>query len=168
MADRGIRQAVDSVRSHAPSPPPHRLASQANPSSSSQPSGSSHQLPSSSNRGPSTMPSTFGRPVQAFAAPSSRPLPPSNPRQGTLGHAAQRPAADAQRYPAQAMPAWMQKAKQAGVQAKVSGLHEHDVPFARSKCWQQGRVMRSLLASGVLPDTAVQHLCSRHLRQSKR
>ena len=131
MADRGIRQAVDSVRSQAPSPPPHRVASQARPSSSNHPSGSSHQLPGPSNRGPGTMPSTSGRPVQASAAPCSRPLPPSNLRQGSLGYAAQRPASDAQRYSAQAMPAWMQKAKQAGVQAKLSASHEHSPPFAQ-------------------------------------
>ena len=114
MADRGIRQAVDSVRAQGPAPPLHPSSSQPHPSSSNTPQ-------SSSNRGPSSMPSTSGRSMH----PSAASLPQHPSRVG--GPASQRSSSAAPRHMVQGMPAWMQKAKQAG------GQKPHDNQHMRAK-----------------------------------
>lgn len=104
MADRGIRQAVDSVRSQVL---PSQLSQKpAMPTQRQQ----THAAASSSGRSSYSMPSPGSRPLQS---PSSH-----NP---TVSTNAQRhngsclPAQQYQAGSASQMPAWAQKAKQAGV-----------------------------------------------------
>ncbi len=102
MADRGIRQAVDSVRSQAPA----SLSSQRQHSNATAgPSGrSSH-----------AMPSTSGRPPQPPPSHTSSAPTPSRTIHGLNGSGltAHRHMTDSSSY----MLAWAQKAKQAGVGA---------------------------------------------------
>ena len=128
MADRGMRKAVEAVRGQgsAPLPPQH-------PASHTQPSSSNSRLGSIANRGPSSMPSTSGRPTHPSAPPPGRPMHPSGPppgrmpashhpnRQSTLSRPT---ASDAVRHAAPGMPAWMQKAKQAGDPPNSLFLHQ--------------------------------------------
>lgn len=61
------------------------------------------------------------------AAPPHRlPAPHNPPKHSTLAHPAQRPASDALRHTVQGMPAWMQKAKQAGNQTELRDQGETD------------------------------------------
>lgn len=107
MADRGIRQAVDSVRSQAL---PSQLSQKpAMPTQRQQ----MHAAASSSGRPLYSMPSPGSRPLQS---PSSH-----NPACPTVSSNAQRhsgshlPAQQYQAGSASQMPAWAQKAKQAGL-----------------------------------------------------
>ncbi len=100
MADRGIRQAVDSVRS------------QASPSISSQ-RQQSNATAGPSGRSSHAIPSTSGRPPQPPSSyTSSAPTPSSTThRLNGSGLTAHRHMTDSSSH----MPAWAQKAKQAGV-----------------------------------------------------
>ncbi|KAL3155244.1 Protein SPT2, variant 2 [Trebouxia sp. C0010 RCD-2024] len=127
MADRGMRKAVDSVRGQGggPTPAAHRPAPQAAPTSShSRPAGTA-------NRGPSSMPSTSGRSMHpsaplSRATPSPAPLLHNPSKQSALARPDQQAASDALRHPAQSMPAWMQKAKQAVLAGRGSKRMRHE------------------------------------------
>ena len=102
MADRGMRKAVEAVRGQASAPFPQQPASHA-------------QTSSFNSRGPSSMPSTSGRPMHPSGPPPDRMPASHHPnRQSTFARPSQQPASDASRQTAQGVPAWMQKAKQAG------------------------------------------------------
>lgn len=96
MADRGIRQAVDSVCAQAPARPHHQPPLHAAPTSSSR---QRHAMPSTSERRAPAMPSTAGRPLHLPSASPSRPF-------SSTAHCHQADGATQ-------MPAWAQKAKQA-------------------------------------------------------
>lgn len=131
-----MRKAVEAVRGQGTTPLPQHPASHA------QSSSSNSRLGSSANRGPSSMPSTSGRPLHASGPPTGRPMHPSGGPPGRMAasHHPHRPttlarptASDASRHPAQGMPAWMQKAKQAG-----------DPPNSLSLLWlKYGRLKES-------------------------
>ncbi|KAL3151444.1 Protein SPT2 [Trebouxia sp. C0009 RCD-2024] len=123
MADRGMRKAVDSVRGQGLTPAAARPSPQAAPTSShSRPAGTA-------NRGPSSMPSTSGRPMPPSAPPSRAPpsrVPPQHNPSKQSAHARPAAAADALRHPAQGMPAWMQKAKQAVLAGRGAKRVRHE------------------------------------------
>ncbi len=100
MADRGIRQAVDSVRSQAPT----SMSSQRQ---------QSNATAGSSGRSSHAMPSTSGRPPQSPSShiTSAPPAPGTTHRLNGSGLTAHRHLTDSSSH----MPAWAQKAKQAGV-----------------------------------------------------
>jgi hypothetical protein len=113
MADRGIRQAVDSVRSQAP------------------PSISSQRQQSNATAGPSgrsshAIPSTSGRPPQPPSShTSSAPTPSSTThRLNGSGLTAHRHMTDSSSH----MPAWAQKAKQAGVGDSQAAFRHVQLP----------------------------------------
>jgi len=111
MADRGIRQAVDSVRSQAP------------------PSISSQRQQSNATAGPSgrsshAMPSTSGRPPQPLSSHTSSALPASTHRLNGSGLTAHRHMTDSSSH----MPAWAQKAKQAGVGDSQAAFRHVQLP----------------------------------------
>ena len=109
MADRGIRQAVDSVRNQTPTQSTQRPPAKAAPSN---PSRAANSISSS-------MGNSMGRPHQGGSL-----QPPSRPHVPSSGHRAGVTQAQGQRQTAPAvgqMPAWMQKAKQAG----TALIHHH-------------------------------------------
>ena len=114
MADRGIRQAVDSVCAQAPARPHHQPPLHAAPTSSSR---QRHAMPSTSERRASAMPSTAGRPLHLPSSSPSRPF-------SSTAHCHQADGATQ-------MPAWAQKAKQAGVVATQADSRHANLPWLR-------------------------------------
>ena len=113
MADRGIRQAVDLVRSQAP------------PSISSQ-TQQSNATAGPSGRSSHAMPSTSGRPPQPPSSHTSSAPPASSTthRLNGSGLTAHRHVIDSSSH----MPAWAQKAKQAGVGDSQAAFRHVQLP----------------------------------------
>ncbi len=111
MADRGIRQAVDSVRNQAPAQPTQMPHPHAPPSSSSRPV---HAMPSTSGR-PGYPP--FSHPISRSPSSSSLHRPPGSSLPSHRHH---------QSDGASQLPAWAVKAERAGVgdhQAHTRHVH---------------------------------------------
>jgi len=113
MADRGIRQAVDSVRSQAP---PSISSQRQQSNATAGPSGrSSHAIPSTSWRPP--------QPPSSYT--SSAPTPSSTTQRLTgSGLTAHRHMTDS----SSRMPAWAQRAKQAGVGDSQAAFRHVQLP----------------------------------------